>query len=110
MSMPAPDLPIYLDNAATTRIDPRVVDAMLPYLTEQFGNPASGTHSFGQAASRAVEHARAHVAALLNADPAEIIWTSGATESNNLTLKGAALANSANAARGKQLVTLATEH
>ena len=107
---PPTELPIYLDNAATTRIDPRVVDAMLPYLKEQFGNPASGTHGFGQAASRAVEHARVHVAALLNADPAEIIWTSGATESNNLALKGAALANSANAARGKHLVTLATEH
>ena len=102
-----PDLPIYLDNAATTPVDPRVVDAMLPYLTAQFGNPASGTHVFGQAASRAVERAREHVAALINAQPAEIAWTSGATESNNLAIKGAAFAN---ARRGKHMVTVATEH
>ena len=100
-------MPIYLDNAATTPVDPRVVDAMLPYLKAQFGNPASVTHTLGQAASRAVEHAREQVAALLNADAAEIAWTSGATESNNLALKGAAYAN---AARGKHLVTVATEH
>lgn len=98
---------IYLDNAATTPIDPRVVDAMLPYLREQFGNPASGTHAFGQAASRAIERAREQVAALLNADPVEIAWTSGATESNNLALKGAAFANKQ---RGKHLITVATEH
>ena len=102
-----PNLPIYLDNAATTPVDPRVVDAMLPYLTAQFGNPASGTHVFGQAASRAVERAREHVAALINAQPAEIAWTSGATESNNLAIKGAAFAN---ARRGKHMVTVATEH
>ncbi len=102
-----PNLPIYLDNAATTPVDPRVVDAMLPYLTTQFGNPASGTHVFGQAASRAVERAREHVAALINAQPAEIAWTSGATESNNLAIKGAAFAN---ARRGKHMVTVATEH
>ena len=101
------DLPIYLDNAATTPVDPRVVDAMLPYLKTQFGNPASGTHAFGQSAARAVERAREQVAALLNASPAEIAWTSGATESNNLAIKGAALAN---AQRGKHLVTVATEH
>ena len=99
--------PIYLDNAATTAVDPRVLDAMLPYLKAQFGNPASGTHGFGQSAARAVENARAQVAALLHADPAEIAWTSGATESNNLALKGAAFAN---AARGKHLITVATEH
>ena len=98
---------IYLDNAATTPVDPRVVDAMLPYLREQFGNPASGTHAFGQEAAHAVELARKHVAALINASPTEIVWTSGATESTNLALKGAAFAN---AARGKHLITIATEH
>ncbi len=98
---------IYLDNAATTPVDPRVVDAMLPYLKADFGNPASGTHGFGQTAARAVERARAQVAALINANAAEIAWTSGATESNNLALKGAAFAN---AKRGKHLLTVATEH
>ena len=98
---------IYLDNAATTPIDPRVLDAMLPYLKGDFGNPASGTHAFGVTAARAVERARVDVAALLNCEPCEIVWTSGATESNNLALKGAALAN---AKRGKHLVTVATEH
>src|SRR6188768_2945476 len=102
-----PDTPIYLDNAATTPVDPRVVDAMLPYLMQQFGNPASSTHAFGQTASRAVEQARERVAALINADPAEIAWTSGATESNNLAIKGAAFSN---ARRGKHLITIATEH
>jgi cysteine desulfurase len=100
-------LPIYLDNSATTPLDPRVVEAMLPYLTQHFGNPASTTHEFGRVASRAVEAARAQVAALVNADEREIVWTSGATESNNLAIKGAALAPKA---RGKHLVTLATEH
>ena len=99
--------PVYLDNAATTPVDPRVVDAMLPYLNEQFGNPASGTHVFGQTAARAAEQAREHVAALINAEPAEIVWTSGATESNNLAIKGAAFANTK---RGKHLLTVATEH
>ncbi len=100
-------IPIYLDNAATTPVDPRVVEAMLPYLGEHFGNPASGTHPFGHTARRAVEQARAEVAALLNADPARIVWTSGATESNNLALKGAAAAS---AERGRHLLTLSTEH
>ena len=100
-------LPIYLDNAATTRVDPRVVEKMLPYLAERYGNAASGTHEFGRIAARAVEEARAEVAALINADPGEIVWTSGATESNNLALKGVALAQ---AARGRHLVTLNTEH
>jgi cysteine desulfurase len=100
-------MPIYLDNAATTPVDPRVVDAMLPFLREQFGNPASGMHGFGQAAARAVERARAQVASLLNAAVTEIAWTSGATESNNLALKGAAFAN---VKRGRHLVTIATEH
>jgi len=99
--------PIYLDNSATTPLDPRVVEAMLPYLTEQFGNPASSTHAFGHAASRAVEAAREDVARLVNADSREIAWTSGATESNNLAIKGAALAAQA---RGKHLVTVQTEH
>lgn len=100
-------LPIYLDNAATTPLDPRVVQSMLPYLTEDFGNPASTTHEFGRVASRAVEQARAHVAGLLNADEREIVWTSGATESNNLAIKGAAAAQQQ---RGRHLVTLQTEH
>lgn len=98
---------IYLDNAATTPLDPRVVDAMLPYLREQFGNPASSTHAFGQTAARAVEQAREQVAALINANPMEVVWTSGATESTNLALKGAALAK---AAPGAHLVTVETEH
>jgi cysteine desulfurase len=100
-------LPIYLDNSATTPLDPRVVDKMLPYLTEQFGNPASTTHEFGRLANRAVEEARGEVAALIGADEREIVWTSGATESNNLAIKGAAATQ---AERGRHLVTLATEH
>jgi cysteine desulfurase len=99
--------PIYLDNSATTPLDPRVVEAMLPWLTEQFGNPASSSHAFGHAASRAVEAARSEVAKLVNADPRDIAWTSGATESNNLAIKGAALAAQQ---RGKHLVTVQTEH
>ena len=100
-------LPIYLDNSATTPLDPRVVEKMLPYLSEQFGNPASTTHIYGRIASRAVEDARAEVAKLLNADDREIVWTSGATESNNLAIKGAAAAQQA---RGRHLVTVQTEH
>jgi cysteine desulfurase len=99
--------PIYLDNSATTPLDPAVVDAMLPYLREQFGNPASSTHAFGHAASKAVEAARADVAQLIGAEAREIAWTSGATESNNLAIKGAALAAQA---RGKHLITVQTEH
>jgi cysteine desulfurase len=100
-------LPIYLDNSATTPLDPGVVEAMLPWLTEHHGNPASSTHAYGHAAARAVEAARAEVARLLNADPRDIVWTSGATESNNLAIKGAALAAQA---RGRHLVTVQTEH
>jgi cysteine desulfurase len=100
-------LPIYLDNSATTPLDPRVVEKMIPYLSEQFGNPASTTHAFGRIASRAVEEARDQVARLLNADEREIVWTSGATESNNLAIKGAAAAQKA---RGRHLVTVQTEH
>lgn len=99
--------PIYLDNSATTPLDPRVVEAMLPWLTEQFGNPASSSHAFGHAAARAVEAARGEVAKLVHADPRDIAWTSGATESNNLAIKGAALAAQK---RGRHLVTVQTEH
>ena len=100
-------LPIYLDNSATTPLDPRVVEKMLPYLSQHFGNPASTTHVFGRVASRAVEEARSEVARLLNADEREIVWTSGATESNNLAIKGAAAAQRR---RGRHLVTVQTEH
>jgi cysteine desulfurase len=102
-----PKLPIYLDNSATTPVDPRVVQAMLPWLTEKFGNPASSTHGFGAEARGAVEAARAEVARLVNADAREIVWTSGATESNNLAIKGTAQAYRA---KGKHVVTVATEH
>ncbi|MDD2668464.1 MULTISPECIES: IscS subfamily cysteine desulfurase [Zoogloea] len=98
---------IYLDYAATTPVDSRVAAKMIPYLTERFGNPASRSHAFGWAAEGAVELAREQVAALVNADPKEIVWTSGATESNNLAIKGAARFNSA---RGKHLITIRTEH
>jgi cysteine desulfurase len=100
-------LPIYLDYSATTPVDPRVVDKMLPYLREQFGNPASRSHAFGWEAEKAVENAREQVAALVNADPREIIWTSGATEAINLALKGAAHFYKD---KGKHLVTVKTEH
>src|SRR5450631_2230781 len=99
--------PIYLDNSATTPVDPRVVAKMLPWLTDQFGNPASSSHAFGHAARKAVEIAREHVAALIGADPREIVWTSGATESNNLAIKGAAQFH---ASSGKHLITVKTEH
>jgi len=99
--------PIYLDNSATTPVDPRVVDKMTPWLYEQFGNPASRSHAYGWDADEAVERARAQVAELVNADPREIVWTSGATESDNLALKGAAAFY---AQRGKHIVTVRTEH
>ncbi|MBU0688153.1 MAG: IscS subfamily cysteine desulfurase [Gammaproteobacteria bacterium] len=100
-------LPIYMDYSATTPVDPRVAEAMIPYLTEKFGNPASRSHSFGWTADEAVERARAQVAALVNADPKEIVWTSGATESNNLAIKGAAHFYKD---KGKHIVTMMTEH
>ena len=99
--------PIYLDYAATTPVDPRVVQAMVPYLYEHFGNPASRSHAYGWAAEEAVEIAREHVAALIGADPREIVWTSGATESNNLAIKGAAQFYQG---KGKHLITVQTEH
>ena len=99
--------PIYMDYGATTPCDPRVVDAMVPWLHEHFGNPASRSHAWGWEAEEAVERARGQVAALIGADPREIVWTSGATESINLALKGAARFYSA---RGKHIVTVKTEH
>lgn len=99
--------PIYFDYSATTPVDPRVVDKMVPWLYEHFGNPASRSHALGWEAEEAVEEARENVAALVNADPREIIWTSGATESNNLAIKGAA---SFYAERGKHIITVKTEH
>jgi len=99
--------PIYMDYSATTPVDPRVAAAMIPYLTEKFGNPASRSHAYGWVADEAVELARSQVAALVNADPKEIVWTSGATESNNLALKGAAHFYSG---KGKHIITMMTEH
>ncbi|AZG08648.1 IscS subfamily cysteine desulfurase [Pigmentiphaga sp. H8] len=99
--------PVYLDYSATTPVDPRVVDAMVPWLYEQFGNPASRSHAYGWDAERAVEIARQQVADLVNADPREIVWTSGATESDNLAIKGAAHFY---AERGKHIITVKTEH
>ncbi|WP_312538173.1 IscS subfamily cysteine desulfurase [Achromobacter mucicolens] len=99
--------PIYLDYSATTPVDPRVVDAMVPWLYENFGNPASRSHAFGWESEEAVERAREEVAKLVNADPREIVWTSGATESDNLAIKGAA---NFYAERGKHIITVKTEH
>ncbi|MEI6025464.1 MAG: IscS subfamily cysteine desulfurase [Betaproteobacteria bacterium] len=102
-----PHFPIYMDYGSTTPVDPRVVDVMVPWLREHFGNPASRSHAWGWEAEEAVEKARADVAGLIHADPREIVWTSGATESNNLAIKGAAHFYSS---RGKHLVTVKTEH
>ncbi|HRZ53204.1 MAG TPA: aminotransferase class V-fold PLP-dependent enzyme, partial [Candidatus Contendobacter sp.] len=101
--------PIYLDYAATTPVDPRVVAILNQHLGRHgiFGNPSSNTHTLGATAAKAVETARAHVAALLNADPREIIWTSGATEANNLALLGVLRAD---ARKGRHLITSQTEH
>ncbi|AZR60478.1 IscS subfamily cysteine desulfurase [Eikenella corrodens] len=99
--------PIYLDYAATTPVDQRVAEKMIPYLTETFGNPASSSHAFGWTAEEAVEKARADIAALINADAKEIVFTSGATESDNLAIKGAA---NFYKTKGKHLITVKTEH
>ncbi|MFL6635954.1 MAG: aminotransferase class V-fold PLP-dependent enzyme, partial [Massilia sp.] len=103
----APHFPIYMDYSATTPIDPRVADKMIPFLREQFGNPASRSHAYGWSAEAAVEEARAQVAKLVGADTREIIWTSGATESNNLAIKGAAQFYKS---KGKHIITVKTEH
>ncbi len=102
-----PHFPVYMDYGATTPVDQRVVDTMIPWLREHFGNPASRSHAWGWEAEAAVEKAREQVAALVNADPREIVWTSGATESINLALKGAAQFYKT---RGKHIITLKTEH
>ena len=102
-----PHFPVYMDYAATNPVDPRVVDAMIPWLREHFGNPASRSHAWGWEAEEAVEKARQYVAELIGADPREIVWTSGATESNNLAIKGAA---NFYQSRGKHLITVKTEH
>ncbi|CAH0350266.1 IscS subfamily cysteine desulfurase [Aquabacterium sp. CECT 9606] len=102
-----PNRPVYLDYAATTPVDQRVAAKMIPYLCERFGNPASRSHAYGWAAEEAVELAREQVALLIGADPRELVWTSGATESNNLAIKGAAQFHQA---KGRHLITVATEH
>ena len=102
-----PHFPIYMDYSATNPCDPRVVDAMVPWLREHFGNPASRSHAWGWEAEAAVEKARCQVADLIGADPREIVWTSGATESNNLAIKGAA---GFYGKRGKHIITVKTEH
>src|SRR3982751_5957987 len=102
-----PHFPIYMDYGATTPADPRVVDAMIPWLREHFGNPASRSHAWGWEAEAAVEKAREQIADLIGADPREIVWTSGATESNNLALKGAAHFYKT---KGKHIITVKTEH
>jgi len=102
-----PHFPIYMDYSATNPCDERVVDAMVPWLRNHFGNPASRSHAWGWEAEAAVEKAREQVASLINADPREIVWTSGATESNNLALKGAAQFYKS---KGKHIITVKTEH
>ena len=113
MDTPANALPIYLDNQSTTRLDPRVLEVMLPYFTEHFGNPHSTSHAYGHIAAEAVERARGEISALIKADPREIVFTSGATEANNLAIKGAAhfaRAHAQAASPRNHVVTLVTEH
>ena len=105
--METPHFPIYMDYSSTNPCDPRVVDAMIPWLREHFGNPASRSHAWGWEAEAAVENARAQIADLIGADPREIVWTSGATESNNLAIKGAAQFYKK---KGKHIITVKTEH
>ena len=108
LSIPTnPSQPIYLDYSSTTPVDPRVAAKMIPYLTELFGNPASRSHSYGWTAEDAVEAAREEVAKLVNCDAKEIVWTSGATESINLAVKGAAQFYKT---KGKHIITVKTEH
>ncbi len=107
---PCPDRPVYLDNQATTPCDPRVLAAMLPWFTERFGNPHSAEHAMGRQADAAVEQARGQVAALIGAEAREVVFTSGATESNNIAIKGAARHAAANGDPRRRVVTLATEH
>ena len=109
-SPPRPNRPVYLDNQATTRCDPRVLDAMLPFFTEQYGNPHSDEHVMGRTAEQAVEAARAEVAALIGAAPNEVVFTSGATESNNIAIKGAARHAARMGLARRRVVTVATEH
>src|ERR1700722_14110259 len=110
-----PNRAVYLDTQATTRCDPRVLEAMLPWFTEQYGNPHSAEHVMGRTAEAAVETARGHVASLLGAEPREVVFTSGATESNNIAIKGAARFAARYGAPGsdgerRRVVTVVTEH
>ena len=107
---PRPNRPVYLDNQATTRCDPRVLAKMLPYFTEEYGNPHSAEHVMGHIAETAVEDARAEIAALLGAEPREIVFTSGATESNNIAIKGAARFAARMGNERRRIITAATEH
>src|SRR5690242_6367813 len=107
---PRPNQPVYLDNQATTRCDPRLLSVMLPYFSEQYGNPHSAEHVMGRTAETAVEQARAQVAALLGADSREIVFTSGATESNNIAIKGAARFAKSMGDERRRVITVATEH
>ncbi len=107
---PRPNRPVYLDNQATTRCDPRVLEAMLPWFTEEYGNPHSAEHVMGRRAEDAVERARGQVASILGAETREIVFTSGATESNNIAIKGAARFAAAHGNPARRVITVETEH